>query len=110
MSINFGRYDQEIVIQSYTETKSANGGVVRSYSTYASVWAQVLPKGGNEAQEAKEKTARRICDFNVRKDGLTLNETMRIVWDGETFDITTIDRAGNRLNEYYMIRGLSKDN
>ena len=108
--MNIGKLDQRIVFLSYTETKGANGGVVRDYSTYATRWAQVLPKGGNEVQEAKEKTARRIADFIVRKNGLTINEKMRITWRGETFDITTIDYAGTRLNEYYMIRGVSKDN
>lgn len=108
--MEIGKLDQRIVFQSYTETRSASGGVVRDYSTYATRWAQVLPKGGNEAQEAMEKTARRICDFVVRKGGLTLNETMRIVWRGETFDITTIDPNGLRLNEFILIRGVSKDN
>lgn len=108
--MEIGKLDQRIVFQSYTETRSASGGVVRDYSTYATRWAQVLPKGGNEAQEAMEKTARRICDFIVRKGGLTLNETMRIVWRGETFDITTIDPSGLRLNEFILIRGVSKDN
>ena len=108
--MNIGKLDQRIVFQSYTETRSASGGVVRDYSTYATRWAQVMPKGGNEAQEAMEKTARRIADFIVRKNGLTLNETMRIVWRSQTFNITTIDEGGNRLNEYYLIRGVSKDN
>jgi SPP1 family predicted phage head-tail adaptor len=108
--MNIGKLDQRIIIQSYTETRSASGGVVRDYTTYAERWCQVLPKGGNEAQEANEKTARRISDFIIRANGLTLNETMRIVWRGETFNITTIDYAGTRLREYYMIRGISKDN
>ena len=108
--MNIGKLDQRIVFQSYSETRSATGGVVRDYSTYATRWAQVLLKGGNETQEAMEKTARRIADFIVRKNGLTINETMRIEWRGQVFDITTIDEGGTRLNEYYMIRGVSKDN
>lgn len=108
--MNIGKLDQRIVFQSYSQTKSNNGGVVRNYTTYATRWAQVMPKGGNETQEAMEKTARRIADFIVRKNGLTIDETMRIVWRGQVFNITTIDEAGTRLNEYYMIRGVSKDN
>lgn len=108
--MNIGKLDQRIVFQSYSETRSASGGVIRDYSTYATRWAQVIPKGGGESQEAMEKTARRIADFIVRKNGLTLNETMRIEWRGQVFNITTIDEGGTRLNEYYLIRGVSKDN
>lgn len=108
--MNIGKLDQRIVFQSYSETRSASGGVVRDYSTYATRWAQVMPKGGNEGQEAMEKTARRITDFIVRKNGLTIDETMRIVWRSQVFNITAIDEGGTRLNEYYLIRGVSKDN
>ena len=108
--MNIGKLDQRVVFQSYSQTKSNNGGVIRNYTTYTTRWAQVMPKGGNETQEAMEKTARRIADFIVRKNGLTIDETMRIVWRGQVFNITTIDEGGTRLNEYYMIRGVSKDN
>ena len=108
--MNIGKLDQRIVFLSYSQTRSATGGVINDYSTYATRWAQVMPKGGNETQEALEKTARRIADFIVRKNGLTIDETMRIEWRGQVFDITTIDEGGTRLNEYYMIRGVSKDN
>jgi len=40
--MNIGKLDQRIVFQSYTETRSASGGVVRDYSTYATRWAQVF--------------------------------------------------------------------
>ncbi len=108
--MQIGKFDERIVIQSYSETRSANGGVIRNYSTAYTLWPQVIPKGGSESEEGKEKTARRICDFVIRKNGVTINETDRIVWNDETFNITTIDRAGTRLNEAYLIRGISKDN
>lgn len=110
MSINFGKYDQRVVIQNYTETQQSDGGVVRVYSTLYTLWAKVTPVGGSETQQSEEKVANIIIDVDVRATGLTLNETMRMVWRGKTFNITSIDEFGTRLNEGYKIRGTAKDN
>ena len=110
MGINFGKYDQSIVIKSYTETRAADNSVIRAYATLYSLWAKVTPTGGTESQQSDEKTASIVIDCEVRATGLTLNETMRIVWRGNTFNITSIDEFGSRLNEGYKIRGVAKDN
>jgi len=57
-----------------------------------------------------QKVANIIIDVDVRATGLTLNETMRMTWRGKTFNITSIDEFGSRLNEGYKIRGTAKDN
>lgn len=110
MSINFGKCDQEIVIQSYVESRGANGESIWTFSTLYSLWAKVTPSGGSESQSDEEKLASIIIDCEVRATGLTLNETMRIVWRGKTFNITSIDEFGSRLNEGYKIRAIAKDN
>jgi head-tail adaptor len=110
MSINFGKYDQEITIQSYTETRGADGSAIRTYSTLYSVWAKVTPSGGTESDQSDEKVASIVIDVEVRATGLTLNETMRLVWRSKTFNIDSIDEFGTRLNEGYKIRAIAKDN
>jgi SPP1 family predicted phage head-tail adaptor len=111
MSINFGKYDQLINIESYTETRNSSGDAIRSYSTlYSSIWAKVIPAGGVESNQADEKVASIVIDVEVRATGLTLNETMRIVWRSKTFNIDSIDEFGTRLNEGYKIRAIAKDN
>lgn len=108
--INFGKYDQRIVVQSYTESRNADGFAVRTYSTLYTIWAKVTPSGGTESQESDERVANIIIDVEVRATGLTLNETMRLVWRGKTFQIISIDEFGTRLNEGYAIRAVAKDN
>ena len=111
MSINFGKYDQLIDIESYTQTRNSSGDAVRSYSTlYGNIWAKVTPSGGTESNQSNEKTASIVIDVEVRATGLTLNETMRIVWRDKTFNIDSIDEFGSRLNEGYKIRAIAKDN
>lgn len=107
--MNIGKLNQRIIFQSYAETRAANGGVIRNYTTFATRWAYVDMRGGNEGQQAEQKTARIPVDFHVRAGGLTINETMRIVWRGLTYDITSIQSEGQMLNQFYIIRGLAKD-
>ncbi len=108
--MNVGKFNQSITIQSYSETESANGGVARGYSTYATTWAQVRPIGGAEGQQNSEKVANIVCEFTIRVGSLVLNETMRIVWRGKTFNITSIDEVGMMLNQAVKIRAIAKDN
>lgn len=110
MPINFGKYDQQITIQSYAETRGSNGEAVRTYSTLYSLWGKVIPAGGGESQQGDEKVAGIIIDCEIRATGLTINETMRVVWRSKTFNITSIDEFGSRLNEGYKIRAIAKDN
>ena len=110
MPINFGKYDQSIVVQSYSQTRAADGSAIRTYSTLYTLWAKVIPTGGSESQQSEEKVANIAIDVEVRATGLTLNETMRIVWRSKTYNIVSIDEFGSRLNEGYKIRALAKDN
>ena len=107
---NIGSYNQRITIQSYSETRAANGGVIRDYSTLATRWAKVTPVAGGETTESTVKVARILLDIELYAGGLTLNETMRIVWRSKTFNITSIDEAGYVLNETLKIRAVAKDN
>ena len=110
MPINFGKYDQRVIIQSYSETRNSSGDAIRTYATLYTLWAKVIPVGGTESNQANEKTASIVIDIEVRATGLTLNETMRLVWRGKTFNIDSIDEFGSRLNEGYKIRAIAKDN
>jgi SPP1 family predicted phage head-tail adaptor len=110
MSINIGTFNQRVTFQTYTETKSSNGEVIRTYADLITVWANVRNLYGSEQMQADEKTAVRGNEFRVRTPGVTIDETSRIVWRGETFNITSIDRFGQQMNEIYIIRGISKDN
>lgn len=110
MGINFGKYDQRIEVLAPNGATADDGSPLWVYSTLYNLWAKVLPIGGAEGQQSDEKVANIIIDVEVRATGLTLNETMRMVWRDKTFNITSIDEFGSRLNEGYKIRGIAKDN
>lgn len=110
--VAIGKYKERVQIYSRTLTKDALGQQVASYSLLYTLWARYIPGGGGESFEAKEKTARNYAEFQVRYQGVSLNEAQRLVWtqNGVSFDfnITSIDQNGFR--EYYSIKCLAKDN
>ena len=51
--IDPGQLRTRLVIQQPVETPDDQGGVVRSYTTFATVWAQVTPLGARRDQQAE---------------------------------------------------------
>lgn len=110
MGINIGRYNQRVTIRSLTETTTASGGVTRNYSNLYTLWAEVVPTSGAESSQNDEKVASRSIICRIRKQGISINEKMQLVWNSQTHDIISIDEGGNGLKVYYEIRAVSKDN
>lgn len=109
MGINIGKYSELVTILARTETQSASGAVSYSFASTGQVWAEVVPTGGTESNQSDEKTANRVVKFRIRKQGVTINEKMRLRWNGLEWDINSIDEFGTRLNVGYEIRAISKD-
>lgn len=97
-----GKLDQRVAFQSATWTADGAGGRTRTWSflTVApQVWAQVFPAGGGESFEEGRTTARAGYVFRIRRRA-DIDETMRIIWNGEAYDIRRVMRESPR--EPYM--------
>jgi head-tail adaptor len=111
MSINFGKYDQLINVQSFVESENGDGSVTRAFTDlYTNIWSEVSSKSGVENNESDELVAITEMEFKVRLQGLTINKTMRIVWRDNTYSIISILPHGTRLNEVFKIIAVAKDN
>lgn len=94
-----GDLNRRIRIEQESKTQDAVGGVSRTWSTVATVWASIEPLNGREYFEAKTTNQEITTRFRIRyRTGL--DESMRIV-DPETNLIYDIDsiihfRHGNR--------------
>jgi SPP1 family predicted phage head-tail adaptor len=108
--INFGKYDQRIEVLTPNGATANDGSPIWAYTKLYDLWAKVTPVGGAEGQQSDEKVANIIIDVEVRATGLTITETMRLTWRDKTFNITSIDEFGARLNEGLKIRAIAKDN
>lgn len=108
MSIPIGRYKERIEIHSRTLAQDSLGQMVPTYALLYTLWAQYKSTGGNENFEAKEKTALSYVEFNVRYQGITLDATMQVKWNGEFYNITDISMED--FKSYYNLRCVAKDN
>lgn len=85
---SIGAMDEEITIQSYTESRDASGQQVLTWATYATLLARVQwPEVGlKETYSADQQTAFRRLVIWVRYDS-AIDEKMRIVYRSQYLDI-----------------------
>lgn len=99
--------DEEITIQTYTESRDAAGGEVLTWSTYATVLARVRwpVTGQKETYSAGQQTAFNQVEFTIRYDPsipVMPNEKMRLLYRQiEICDIIGITELGR--NRYLLI-------
>lgn len=90
-----GRMDRQITIEKPNGTLSGFGEPIDEWSVLAAVWADVQPQSGREfmAGGGEQATSNMIFVIHYRAD---LNRNMRIVYEGETYDIKAIREIGRR--------------
>lgn len=93
--MNPGGLDQQIAIQQESRTADAYGGAVLAWTTLATVWAAVRPLAGRERAELAAVEAPASYRFTIRRRG-DITDTMRIAWNGQTFNIRFIADPGPR--------------
>ena len=87
--------DREIVIQVNAPTRNPYGEAGPSWSTFATVWAEVMPVSGREAMQGGQILATADSRFRIRYlSGLKL--THRISYESNTYDIVHIAEIGRR--------------
>ena len=95
-----GKLDQQIVIQSLTET-SNGGSLSRSWSTLATVFGHVMTAKGNEAFQAARVNADETIRVTIRYRA-DVTTKHRIQWQSQNYDITAVDRSGRRDGELWL--------
>ncbi len=103
--MQLGDLDRRIRIEQCTYTTDSVGQRIAVWSTLITVWALVAYESGTEVYEASQKVAERVVKFIVRYR--SLNETMRIVYDGVVYDILAIEEIDRK--RFLAIRTLKKD-
>lgn len=99
-----GALDQRITFQSATLISDGQGGNTKTWANVPSipmVWAFIKGLGGKEANadDRVSDTSRFLFTIRNRTD---IDETITILWGGETFNIRHVRRLGDR-NMYLEI-------
>lgn len=90
-----GELDRQIVIESATETQNGIGEPIKTWSTFATVWAKAKQLRGREYVAAQAINAEIDTVFTIRwLAGVT--RKMRILYDAQYFDIHDIAEIGRR--------------
>jgi SPP1 family predicted phage head-tail adaptor len=90
-----GQLDRRITIQTFSETTDSFGQEVKSFSTLASVWANVVERVGREGEDGEMIAATKKVEFIIRYR-TDVDEEMRIVYNNNTYKIQAIQSADAR--------------
>lgn len=93
-----GKLDRLIRIEQNVETRVAGAReVAREWVLKAQVWADVGPSGGGEGIRADQPVALQGLIFTIRyREDVSPAESLRIVYEGQPFNIVSIDEIGRR--------------
>lgn len=98
-----GRLNRRITIQQVTETQDSYNALTESWSTYKTVWAEVVPKRAREYFSQAETVSQSDIMFRIRHiSGVTTK--MRISYDGNVYDIQSIIEIGYKEGLEIMAR------
>lgn len=101
MVIQAGKLRHSIVIQQNTPTPDSFGEQDPSWSTFATVFADIKPLTSREFWDAKQVNAENTLKFIIRYLS-GLDSKMRISWDSRLFNIESIINVDER-NEKIVI-------
>jgi SPP1 family predicted phage head-tail adaptor len=98
--------DRRVTIQQRTLANNALGEAIETWSDLvASLPAQFLPISGREIFAGAERQARAVASWRIRYRS-DIARTMRLVYDGATYDIADVteDRRFDR-RQYLIVTG-----
>lgn len=106
-----GKLDQRVTLQGVTLSDDGAGGKVKTWADFATtptVWCHVKPSAGGERFDEDRTTAMATLIFTIRYRS-DVDETDRLVWNGEIYNIRQRKRASNRKPYLVLVaeRGVS---
>jgi len=94
--------DKRIIIESETESRNDYGNQIKTWSTFATVWAGIKLNIGKESFQASERVKERIVDFKIRwREDITTE--MRIQYKSNYYQIEDVVELGRE--DGLIVRG-----
>jgi len=98
-----GLNDRKVVIEQRTDSQDANGQLVPTWSTWKTVWMDLIPIKGTEQFEANRLTEK--VDFRAKMRYIAgLLPTMRISYNSVYYDIVSINELGRKAGYELFIK------
>jgi SPP1 family predicted phage head-tail adaptor len=97
-----GRLRHRVTLQSYSESLSALGEPLKTWTDLATVWADVSPERGKEAIAAMQINASVMHRVRIRyREGLT--PKMRVVFGTRTLQVEAVLNVDERDRELLLV-------
>jgi SPP1 family predicted phage head-tail adaptor len=90
-----GQLDRRITIEQNTPTQGPTGEEAASWSTLATVWAEVRQRRGREFFDSHQVVAEIDTVFLIRHR-TDVTAKMRVSWDGRLYDIHYVGEIGRK--------------
>jgi len=97
-----GRLRHRVDLQHVTETQDSTGDPVRSYSTYATVWASIEPVSGREYYAAQQAGAVRQHKIVIRSRR-DVAPTDRVMFGSRIFEVEAVLHPAERNIETHLM-------
>ena len=86
---SIGSMRHRLILQSPTDTVDSYGQSIRSWTTYTTVWGQVIALGGTEVQQAAQLSGLVTYQITIRTL-YTVIMTHRMIWQNKTLNIQSV--------------------
>lgn len=83
-----GRLREQVAIKAYTEAADSYGQMIKTYTTRATVRAEVKQVSGTEESQGGQYQGRGLFQFTIRD--ITLAQVDRLTWAGNDYEIIEI--------------------
>lgn len=94
----------KVILQRYTETRTASGHATKSYVTWQTVWVKFRTLSGNERLRAQQVNATLTHEVSMTYgDSIVPHVDYRIVWGTRTFDIKDVRNVDEMNTEIRML-------
>lgn len=90
-----GQIDRRITIERNTPGRDAVGAETESWTTLATVWAEVRPAAGREFFDAQQVVAEAKVVFRIRYRS-DVTAKMRVSYAGNLYDIHSVAELGRQ--------------
>jgi SPP1 family predicted phage head-tail adaptor len=93
--ISIGQLRHRITIQRATETSAEDASVVQTWSTFANLYAEIVPLNGSESYVAQGINASVVYRITTRYIAGVVPK-MRILWGDRVFEIAGVRNIDSR--------------
>lgn len=97
--INAGRMNERVAVLAPTESRSPMGEATISYTTEATVWAEVEGLTARDVLQAQQADV--VASHRMRmRHRPTISYQHRVLWRGKTMEVASVsDRMGRTMTE-----------